>query len=205
MYESIINRFYKSKPFNMKNKKIKMLQFCWICLLLLFTTSNQLIASITFTDVSDSTINFTDSLGILNLYDLDLDQNGTVDFIISTRSFESYEGREAINVANVIEVQGVNSNEISIGPFYLNDPIDSLNYFQRIAIIIGHIPGNGIVGHWEHMTYSNDDVFVGLSLSKNGQNYYGWLKIKTNEQSVTIESFAFNTTPNSTILAGQIN
>ncbi|HPE57476.1 MAG TPA: hypothetical protein PK904_13800 [Bacteroidales bacterium] len=189
----------------MKNKKIKMLQFCWICLLLLFTTSNQLIASITFTDVSDSTINFTDSLGILNLYDLDLDQNGTVDFIISTRSFESYEGREAINVANVIEVQGVNSNEISIGPFYLNDPIDSLNYFQRIAIIIGHIPGNGIVGHWEHMTYSNDDVFVGLSLSKNGQNYYGWLKIKTNEQSVTIESFAFNTTPNSTILAGQIN
>ena len=189
----------------MKNKKITRKQTCWICLMFLFTLSNQLIAGVTFTDINDSTINLPDTLDVLNLYELDLDQNGSVDFIITTRLFNSYEGRDAPYIAEAIEVQGTNDNEVSIGPFYNNDSIDSSNYFQIIASIIGHIPGEGNVGQWEHLTQINDDAFVGLSLSKNGQNYYGWLKLRTDGKSVTIESYAFNTSPNAMILAGQIN
>lgn len=147
-----------------------------------------------------------DSTGT-NFYSLDLDNNGSVDFKLSVRSFTTSEFSHMDVPSYSATITGLDLNKACVGPFQLNDSISGLaNYFTKDAIY-SYIPeSGGRLGAWAYsLTPSDDIAYIGLKLNKNGSTYYGWVRLKSNGKTITIYSYAVNTSPNIHISAGQEN
>ena len=170
-------------------------------LLILFLGLTFLNAQIIYTDiVPDFT---SENMG--DYYDLDIDNDGTTDFHL-----------ESINSAELIWVEsianGVNAIRAVGGPFepYFI-PLDEntvIAYPQEYYDAYGYL----VLGlctnlpfycsyDWENIT----DKYLGLRILINGQTHYGWARLDVADTSKwTIKDYAYQATPNTTILAGQM-
>lgn len=161
-------------------------------------------AAIHFTDINDTTIVVPDSVNHMNFILIDINQDSNPDYKIMARYFQSWEGYHPPYESFIITVVGLDSNQVSQGPFFDSDTISSSTIFETNGWICGTMPGYGALSKWYYLVDEPDTfAYVGLKFLLNDNIYYGWLKLKTDGYPVTIDGFAFNNQRNQLILAGQ--
>lgn len=150
-----------------------------------------------YTDIDpDETIDDTS-------YDVDLNDDGTVDFSIHN----SGAGGNAVRIYNdqSNSVLGQNFGGNYNYPDVLNsgDPIGSSGNFTMHP--------NYQTLNWNGCSYTNSqwcggqvDKFVGLRFNVGGDQHYGWIQldVPADGSTFTIKGFAFDATPDAEILAG---
>lgn len=173
-------------------------------------------AQIVYTDISDTTINYPtiEYLGSgTNILNIDLNNDSIVDFYFYLSEWQEYVTPSAQPIYTISEIQTSHQEnkicivEFSTGPctyvFTENDTIGSncvwnlLYDFSAISINV------------EGASFSCDlpfqNKFYGLSFNIDDNKHYGWIKIDVNKYGeITLKEYAYNSIPNKTITAGQI-
>ncbi|MEO6347608.1 MAG: hypothetical protein ABIO60_06830, partial [Aquaticitalea sp.] len=158
-------------------------------------------SQIVYTDIVPD---FT-SENVGDFYNMDLNNDGTVDFSLKSINSSELIGMEA-------NANGVNAMAATGGPFdpyiipleenaVIANPSDyyDTNGFLPLGIC-NNIP-SFCTYDWGGMM----DKYLGLRVLINGQTHYGWARmdVATNTQW-TIKDYAYQATPNTPILAGQM-
>lgn len=155
-------------------------------------------AQIVYTDViPDST-----STGS---YNLDLNNDGTTDFLIA----HTTSGGACNHINDYLKISPQNGSKCSVKKRAADEVISSsLSYSaadEQTMVAYRWVRGPyGCVlnfdGNWDWAV----DGYLALELVVSGNSYYGWARLNTNGAfSFTIKDYAFNSKPDSSILAGQ--
>lgn len=174
-------------------------------------------ANIVYTDIPDQTFSTNGQF-----YDLDLNNDGTMDFrlsitkILQSNQYSSYTTGIKLNA---VSIQPFNNNEAIItGGAYidalvLNTPINqaanwnvnanNLGYFYSYFYISSSGWGfnsSNSNGNWNNQ----QNKYIGLKLKVSGKNYYGWFRLDVANQyeSFTVKDFAYQDCPDIPIKAG---
>lgn len=178
----------------MKTKIIFLKKVSSLCfILLLFIFNNKLYAQIIYTDIPDATPNAT--------YPLDLNNDTIVDFII-------HFGGSAGTIGVICYPQ--NNNAYSgdfTGGTYLPWALSTSNTIcaSLATWYDSNNPGTmglgASTGYWPGAT----NKYLALKLIVGSNTYYGWARLDLLEMSgsFTIKDYAFESTPNTCIQAGQ--
>jgi len=153
---------------------------------------------------------------------IDLDQNGSADFdlAIHTQHFTSFFGSYQLGRLN-IGAESANGSVIasngSAAALMSGGVIGSARNFRNVHDRRGHMFqirsgrtfSSGVsfryaTGNWNHTT----NRFLGMRFQINGETHYGWLRLSVQQRGrytivATINGFAYETTPNQSLLAGQ--
>lgn len=165
-------------------------------------------AQIMYTDITpDDTIS-----GNGGTYNLDLNNDGTIDFNFSiSSSSSSFMG--IIFSSQSISVSPTGSNSIlqdpSYYPYALNNgsAINNAGNWSTYGLLAQHLfisyfgsTYNYSYGNWQGAT----DKYLGLRISVGGNTLYGWARLTVLSNSAfIIHDYAVETTPNTPINAGQ--
>lgn len=154
---------------------------------------------IIYTDIEPDFISqeFSDS------YNLDINNDGTVDFVLMSNSVDPYIIIES-------NPNGLNGIAAASGPFdsYIlplnkNTLIANPNDYYSIKgfLILGcNTVSTYCAYDWKNTT----DKFLGLRFLSDGQTYYGWAQLQIISTALWIVmDYAFNSIPDNYILAGQ--
>lgn len=162
-----------------------------------------------YTDIPDTTINTNNGF-----YNLDLDQDGNMDFTIT-----QYVDTGALGSTNAVLIQPY-TNTIN---FIAGEQISQYNYpfnLQAGAVIDGSTPWNGAGGQFttgymafvvDGQSYPNsnwvgptEDGYLGLTIWKNNLPHYGWARLDVGDssESFTVKDFSVNLTVDSSIVVG---
>lgn len=175
-----------------------------------FTNDNESIidtdpANIIYTDIEpDFTSETSDAA-----YELDLNNDNIVDYYLKGESDNNW----LIIISNPISQNGI----FSVEPWYTNTVALDEGYkiftvtshpngahFATVSIFnIGECfgGGQGCSYDWK----DKDDKYLGLRFIINEQIHYGWARLKvTSPAQWIIKDYAYNATPDSPILAGQV-
>ncbi len=163
------------------------------CFLMLFSINSKLNAQIIYTDIIDATPSAT--------YPLDLNNDNLVDFIIQF-------GGSAGNIGVMCYPE---NNNAYAGNFVIdiyspwalsesNTICDSLSTWYN-ANNPGTMALGTSLGNWVGAT----DKYLGLKLIVDTNTHYGWARFDILESSAsfTVKDYAFQSTPNTCIQAGQ--
>jgi hypothetical protein len=173
-------------------------------------------AQIVYTDiVPDST--YTVSSWRIDTFNLDLNGDSTTDFLIkAARPRPRYpEDPYTCSVSITPLVNNafmtttlhtakklVPDDAISSSQAWHNATLQYLKWYQTEWVFTGGFVITN-TGEWD----STVNGYVGLRLINGGQTYYGWVRIDVDVSpetaSMTIKDYAYNSTPNQPILAGQ--
>ena len=172
-------------------------------------------AQIVYTDVNPDTSMICSSYPCSKSYDLDLNNDGTVDFTLRashnhfTCAWQNFSDTKSVSIIS----QG--GNLAAASPISTNYPIGnnlsfSTNGVTLRSIVTGSagpqcpvVPGS--FGSWTNPT----DYYIGLRLSVGANTYFGWARLNvvvastSTTVSCTVKAYAYNTIPNQSILAGQ--
>lgn len=164
-------------------------------------------AQVVYTDVTPDTT-FTNNG---DFYNLDLDNNSSVDFklLLTRLNNATTSGTSYINLVEVDPVSlnaavGTSSTNIPL-KLYLNNSIGSSlswNPGGATTLPLGRTSsGTSTSGSW----LGAQDKYLPLRFEISGQTHYGWVRldVDANAKSFTVKDYAYNTTPNQKILAGQ--
>lgn len=181
-------------------------------------------AQIVYTDVNPDQV-FRDSGSV---YHLDLNKDGINDFDISyTKHVVAFSGHcngTQTNYSIDITPQLSNAvlSDVDFYPYALNlndaispgsaswsnttgPPLRSASW-RCVApapgchICIYHLTAT-LSGNWSDTA----DKYLGLKLIKGTNTYYGWARLSVSASGFTIKDYAYNSTPNDSIFAGQMN
>lgn len=162
-------------------------------------------AGILVTTVADSTVKSTTPVEGKNSFEIDFNQDGTTDIVISSRFFLKHDGPHPPYNCFVVEVDSTNQNGVNCGPFLSGAAIDSSLSYDIYRDIYGYIPGLGGVGRWDSRIEDIDTfAYIGVKFYINNNIHYGWIKLKTDALSFTVNSYAYNNIAGQQILAGQL-
>lgn len=171
----------------------------------LILISFQGITSINVTQV-DTTVNCPTEVGE-HYYNLDINNDGIVDYTLVARNYypDVISHYDTI-YAWVVMYKGPALNGINTGPFDNSQTIDDGLDYASSNVIYGIEPGLGSLGQWPGSLPSTEDyAYMGCKFEDaSGNVYYGWVQLKTNGKSFTVLNFAYNTSPNAPITAGQL-
>ena len=156
-------------------------------------------------------------------YDFDLNNDDIIDFTLESIYSNSYNWDDLTIPSyydlyissNLNDASGV----ISVTPWYANPiPLNSGKEIFNLAyntngetyenwgtFIIGKCEKEGsCTDNWYDWNNKNDK-YLGLRFSKNGNMYYGWVRLDvTSATKWVVKDYAYNSTPNMPILAGQM-
>ena len=167
---------------------MKVTLFC--SLFLFLVTNNNLCAQIIYTDIPDATPNAT--------YPLDLNNDNIVDFLIQFDSSDKVMCKPQNNNAYAGDfVGGIHlpwafSSAISI--------CDTLSTWYD-SVNPGTMAWGTNTGNWVGAT----DKYLALKLIVGPSTYFGWarLDVEPTSSSFTIKDYAYHSSPNTCIEAGQ--
>lgn len=178
----------------MKTKilSLKNISSFW-CLLILLIFNNNLSAQIIYTDIPDETPNAT--------YPLDLNNDSIVDFIIQF-------GGSGSTIGVICSPQNNNAYAGNfVGGTYLpwalsasNNICDTLSTWYD-ANNPGTMGMGTSIGYWSSAT----NKYLALKLIVGTNTYYGWARfdLLAISSSFTIKDYAYESTPNACIQAGE--
>lgn len=145
-------------------------------------------------------------------YDLDLNNDKIVDFIIGNSLYENWNwlGISAVRNDGIISVEPWYTHTVPIkADSEISSPVDpNVGQHYTTASIIAI---EGCFENQEGLGCSYDwagkyDRYIGLRITINGQMHFGWVRMEvTNVTQWTIKDYAYNATPDSPILAGQMD
>lgn len=160
------------------------------CLLLCLSLTNRLNAQIIYTDIPDATPNAT--------YALDLNNDTIIDFLIQ------------FDMINKVMCKPQNSNAYSgklVSGLYLPWALsastlicDSLATWYD-SNNVGTMASGSNIGNWVGVSNS----YLALKIMVGSNTYFGWARIdiNANSTSFTIKDYAYQSSPNTCIKAGQ--
>ena len=143
-------------------------------------------------------------------YNLDLNNDQIVDFIISSL-YETWNwlGISAVRNDGIISVEPWYTHTVPLKIYSkISYPVDSNigQHYTRGSVIatedcFENEEGLGCSYDWA----GKYDRFIGLRITINEQRHFGWVRMEvTNVTQWTIKDYAYNATPDSPILAGQM-
>jgi len=149
-------------------------------------------------------------IGHNGVYNLDLNNDGTVDFLIQQWNQGFSSSNELLAdaaVGNAVEGTKFYAAALaagaSIGP---NQKFVSGSPNGEIMVVISHFTTGGtsyVHGSWVNVR----NRYLGLKFQIDGQNHYGWARLSVQRQAyhltATLTGYAYETTPNTGIKAGQ--
>lgn len=191
----------------LKNEKMKKIKLKWVVILfvLVFYTEESCFSQIvSFGYEPDIIINLPETEGE-NSYFLDINNDGNNDYKISCRMFYKMEQVHEPLINYLAVIDSIGANRVIGGPFWFADTIFENTFISKSALLYGLIHENGgLIGHWYLAVPDTETyAYTGLKFYINNQPHYGWLRLKTNGKRITIDSYAWNSTPNQLIIAGQ--
>jgi hypothetical protein len=170
------------------NPTIKHLKIIILSITLLWA-SQYSYAQISLTTLNDTLV------GVTNLY-LDINNDNNNDF-----AFEILELSPNTYAARVVSV--------GMSQFLDNSTFgypDALNFNDAISGYFNN--GNGVLGTFNNAGQFNGNgiKYLGIKVNDNGNEHIGWVALNCNTQNDTliILSYAYNTIPNEAITAGQV-
>lgn len=161
-------------------------------------------AQVVYTDITDVTVN-TAGMG----YFLDLDNGGVVDFVIGYENDTLVTSFGNIPVDYVFAYGTATTNLMDTTDQYyvtahvINDNINSaLDWAEQGILAINVTATTTGFGDWHGVT----DMYLACKFDLSGNTHYGWarLDVVTASNSFTIKDYAYNATPNTPILAGDM-
>ena len=169
-------------------------------------------AQIVYTDVNPDTTISCSAIGCIQSYNLDLNNDATVDFTLYT----SYQFVPCTlstgGIMQRVYVSSQSGNGIDTLMMNANDTIGSNLAFsassenlRRKTFQGGQC--NGSSGSWT----STSDHYLGLQITVGASTYYGWARLNvvvpgvypTSTVYFRVKDYAYNSIPNQPILAGQ--
>jgi hypothetical protein len=156
-------------------------------------------------------------IGQNGTYNLDLNHDGVVDFLIQESSTGAFQisnrllAEEA--VGNAVEGSKLRSSYNLAAALKRGAPVGPRQHF-----VAGQANGEAMVsyvhpttsftyvrGHWANVS----SRYLGLKFRINGKIHYGWARLSVQQQqfhiTATLTGYAFETIPNKGIVAGQTN
>ncbi len=202
----------------MKTQLLKKLS-AFIVTAMLFSVSAN--AQIIYTDVvpdSSTAVSASSGQTITEYYDLDLNNDATIDFKIKAFAFKQLPSSLACNVTaaplngNAIKDTLSNSETVTI-PLEANAVIDSNLLVDQSWQTSGSqkLRAHSTASIYPGLWVVNSDNYLGLRLLQAGQTYYGWVRLWVNVPSggpgsfaaFVIRDYAYNSIPDQPILAGE--
>jgi hypothetical protein len=183
-------------------KNIKSL----IIIILMIILYKPIEAQIVYTDISDTTIFIpnVENVDTTNRYEFDLNNDGTNDFRFLATNI--YFNNKSLITGKALDISYIfNNNKVAGGcQGYTIYTINAGDTISNILSwdIVQYIKFTQTLVPWE-CTVPIGDVFFGLKLLVNTDTLYGWVRCCANDTSITIKDYAYNSSPNTYILAGQ--
>ncbi|WP_274475165.1 T9SS type A sorting domain-containing protein [Mangrovimonas aestuarii] len=187
----------------MKTKFISKLNYSLFLVLAYFALDGMnSYGQIVYTDIEPDFVG--DNLN--NNYDLDLNNDGTVDF-----TFSSYESSQALTVSTssplVNAFYGLAPWYCTAKPMNNGDLINNLGSNTPLAYWCEFTGGIGLIQDWPDIGYfwtDSPDKYLGLRFNIMGNIHYGWARMDlTNSAQWTIKDYAYNSVAGEGIIAGQ--
>jgi hypothetical protein len=166
-------------------------------------------STIKYTDINPDVTKTSGRLASHQYYYLDFNNDGAIDFQI-----EAYFGGYKYTVAYGVRIYSMSANGVACNgsslPLAMNigDKINSsLNWVNT-----NQYSGDGLLRayssnpvQWRGNWTTSTDHYVGLKILQGSDSYYGWarLGVTNTPVSFTIKDYAYNSSPNQQILAGQ--
>lgn len=184
-------------------RKIKLITvFCITTLFQLITIYSY--SSINYISVEDTVITNPYPIEGINYFEMDVNNDGTIDFKIGAKYYKYWEGNHPPYDSFVIFTESVGQNKMDIGPIMEGEIIGSANTYTFSSFIYGTEPVINFTGSWPSGLNDVDAyAYIGLEFNYNNNTYYGWIKMKANRHSFTISGYAWNDMPSQPVLAGQ--
>ncbi len=159
-------------------------------LLLLFLLNNKLISQIIYTDIPDTTPNAT--------YTLDLNNDTIDDFIIQ---YEMSFKLMCYPLNNNAYLGEFNGSEHLPWALSLSNSICNSQETWYDSTNPGTLAWGTSIGHWIGET----NKYLALKINVGTNTYYGWARLDlfANSGSFTLKDYAYESTPNTCIDAGQ--
>ena len=162
---------------------------------------------IVYTDVNPN-ITIT---AIGGTYYLDLNKDGNNDFSLQKISGtnEFYGGKFQYKTISLTPLNNNYRSDADAHKMHIGDSIGSTNGWADNIILRTARRSSPPGGPWNDWEYLGDwsessDGYAGLRIIIDGQIYYGWVRLSVNFfKGFTIKDYAYNSTPNLPIKAGQ--
>jgi hypothetical protein len=167
-------------------------------------------AQIVYTDIPDSARTAS--------YNLDLNNDGITDFVITHSTSPATGACYGAKTNNYIKVTPSGNNQVvdyssaSATKIAVNILIDAstltwggtsnqlMSSLTWTCIGMAHTPPSWH-GHPAGQWYNAIDGYLGVKLKKNGNTYYGWVRISiSGANSFTVKDYAYDSTPNHSIV-----
>ena len=174
-------------------------------------------AQIVYTDINPDQL----VTGNGDMYSLDVDNDGTVDFSLSTLVVStSYTYGGSLNIdlaynAGVIAPAAGNSMMTTYSSGIANVPVGSAigssgsfstsSGFLGYSVTYSITGGISTTGSFSGGNFINGEGFVGLKFQSGGNTHYGWARVEMLNSGtlLSVKDYAFESTPNTAINAGE--
>lgn len=172
----------------------------------LLASASEVSGQVIYTDIPDETLNSGDFLAI------DINQDATGDYTFSASDMFSLSTLFTANSSYAADYLILNSNSFAGVPSYsFGYPPSNLNFGDTISANLNFISekagdlNNDSCYFPGSQFCDGNDGYVGLRFKIGTQNHYGWVRIQvsTDGSIITVKDFAYNTTPDEGIEAGQ--
>jgi hypothetical protein len=150
-------------------------------------------------------------IGHNGVYALDVNHDGTVDFLIQQWNYGNWTSNNQL-LADPAVGNGVEGIRRAVAVLQSGQPIGpSQNFIAgdqngEVMLSVTHTTTGGpshLHGSWANV----NNRYLGLKFQISGQNHYGWARVNVQRKGfhflATLTGYAYETTPNTAINAGQ--
>jgi len=175
------------------------------------------VSLLAFAQPSEAKIVYTPThkvIGTNGLYPLDLNGDGTIDFLIQQQGYPfSSSGNNGLGAKGAVD-NGVQGNSIFASALNQGAPIGPRRKFINSSGTIGALMFNVVCtvdqgcstkGKWANV----NNEYLGLKFKIHGKTHYGWARLNVTYMpeghsiTATLTGYAYETIPNQGLRAGQ--
>lgn len=172
---------------------------------ILLMSNQKLFADILFTNVPDSTVMFSDSVGLANYYSFDINNDGIMDFQIGVVHSHNMNIPHPPGDNYLVYIETNDSTKVCPEPLWPGDLIDdNLNYTSNARITAITAEG-GPECKWYFDVEPDSVAYIGVEIIKNNQKHFAWVKLEACPYFFTVYEYAFNSISNQSMVAGQLD
>jgi len=164
-------------------------------LLIAFVTANFTFAQIEYTDITDS--NLVSVGPNWNPEGIDFNNDGTFEIETFDGIYLTLFDPTWTFESKIWAIGDINGGWDNVQAITIGTTIDASGNFESL--------GDGSMDQWGAGTTFplNQDAHIAVKINLNGVIHYGWVRVLWNGIDFTYKDYAYNTTPNAAINAGQ--
>lgn len=151
---------------------------------------------------------------------LDINEDGKTDYYFTTELFEingspylyfyvnqkgAFGNHILLKSGPDTDVDGLWAQPLNSGEKITAEVSANLEWHSYRSGLLINISETDIEKTYEGLWVDKKQRYLGIKFMRNGQTHYGWVKLShdKNQDEILIESYAYNSSPNKSIRAGQ--